>query len=158
MIEIAELIENGTRALIEENGLEAGIGFPTGCSLNHCAAHYTPNAGDKTVLSYDDVMKIDFGTQVNGIRVAKKNRGKQYEVIHNPISMQVALLIPLSPCTLTQNSINSSKLPGRLPMLVLRKLVSTYGYAILEQLSMKSTIRTRLNWTVKFMILNLFET
>lgn len=71
MIEIAELIENGTRALIEENGLEAGIGFPTGCSLNHCAAHYTPNAGDKTVLSYDDVMKIDFGTQVNGIRVAK---------------------------------------------------------------------------------------
>ncbi|ORY92259.1 peptidase M24, structural domain-containing protein [Syncephalastrum racemosum] len=66
MIEISELIENGTRALVEENGLEAGIGFPTGCSLNHCAAHYTPNAGDKTVLSYDDVMKIDFGTHVNG--------------------------------------------------------------------------------------------
>lgn len=66
MIEICELIENGTRALVEENGLEAGIGFPTGCSLNHCAAHYTPNAGDKTVLSYDDVMKIDFGVHVKG--------------------------------------------------------------------------------------------
>jgi methionyl aminopeptidase len=34
--------------------------------LNHCAAHYTPNAGDKTVLGIDDVMKIDFGTHVNG--------------------------------------------------------------------------------------------
>lgn len=66
MIEICELIENGTRALVEENGMEAGIGFPTGCSLNHCAAHYTPNAGDKTVLTYDDVMKIDFGVHVKG--------------------------------------------------------------------------------------------
>lgn len=47
MTEIAELIENGTRALVEEEGLIRGIGFPTGVSLNHCAAHYTPNAGDK---------------------------------------------------------------------------------------------------------------
>ena len=48
-----------------------GLAFPTGCSLNHCAAHYTPNAGDKTVLQYDDVCKIDFGTHVNGkVRVA----------------------------------------------------------------------------------------
>ena len=66
MIDICETIENGTRNLVEENGMKAGIGFPTGCSLNHCAAHYTPNAGDKTVLSYDDVMKIDFGVHVNG--------------------------------------------------------------------------------------------
>jgi methionyl aminopeptidase len=66
MIEIAEIIENGTRKLIQENGLAAGIGFPTGLSLNHCAAHYTPNAGDPTVLKYEDVMKVDFGTQING--------------------------------------------------------------------------------------------
>ena len=32
--------------------------FPTGCSLNHCAAHYTPNAGDTTVLGADDVCKV----------------------------------------------------------------------------------------------------
>jgi methionine aminopeptidase len=44
--------------------LFAGIAFPTGCSLNWVAAHWTPNAGDKTVLQYDDVMKLDFGTQV----------------------------------------------------------------------------------------------
>jgi len=46
MTEIADMIENGTRALVEENGMQAGIGFPTGLSRNHCAAHYTPNAGD----------------------------------------------------------------------------------------------------------------
>lgn len=46
MTEIAENIEDGTRALVEENGLECGVGFPTGVSLNECAAHYTPNAGD----------------------------------------------------------------------------------------------------------------
>ncbi|GAA5890339.1 hypothetical protein JCM5296_002793 [Sporobolomyces johnsonii] len=66
MTEIAEMIENGTRALVEENGMESGIGFPTGLSRNHCAAHYTPNAGDKTVLQYEDVLKVDFGVHVNG--------------------------------------------------------------------------------------------
>ena len=47
MTEIANLIEDATRALVEEDGLKRGIGFPTGLSLNHVAAHYTPNAGDK---------------------------------------------------------------------------------------------------------------
>jgi methionyl aminopeptidase len=57
MTEIAELIENATRALVEEDGLKRGIGFPTGLSLNHCAAHYTPNAGDKT--SSHDFLFLD---------------------------------------------------------------------------------------------------
>lgn len=30
------------------------------------AAHFTPNGGDSTVLQYDDVMKLDIGTHVNG--------------------------------------------------------------------------------------------
>lgn len=68
MTEVCDIIENGTRTLLDADGmgLKAGIAFPTGCSLNFCAAHWTPNAGDKTVLQYDDVCKIDFGTQVNG--------------------------------------------------------------------------------------------
>jgi methionine aminopeptidase type II len=66
MIDICERLEDTARKLIKENGLEAGLAFPTGCSLNHCAAHYTPNNGDTTVLSYDDVCKIDFGTHING--------------------------------------------------------------------------------------------
>ncbi|XP_019753112.1 methionine aminopeptidase 2 isoform X1 [Hippocampus comes] len=66
MIEICERLEDCSRKLIKENKLHAGLAFPTGCSLNHCAAHYTPNAGDPTVLQYDDVCKIDFGTHING--------------------------------------------------------------------------------------------
>ncbi|KAG0223947.1 Methionine aminopeptidase 2 [Actinomortierella wolfii] len=66
MIEICEMIENGTRTLGDASGLATGIAFPTGCSLNHCAAHYTPNTGDKTVLKYSDVCKIDFGVHING--------------------------------------------------------------------------------------------
>ena len=62
----SETLEDIARKLINEKGLEAGLAFPTGCSLNHCAAHYTPNAGDTTVLQYDDVMKIDYGTHING--------------------------------------------------------------------------------------------
>jgi methionyl aminopeptidase len=71
LIDMCEKIENATRAYLEADrgptaGVKAGIGFPTGCSINSCAAHYTPNPGDKTVLKYDDVMKLDFGTHVNG--------------------------------------------------------------------------------------------
>jgi len=66
MIQIVEELEATSRKLISESGLKAGLAFPTGCSLNHCAAHYTPNNGDTTVIEYDDVCKIDFGVHVNG--------------------------------------------------------------------------------------------
>lgn len=67
MTEIADLIENSVRSYANnDHTLKAGIGFPTGLSLNHVAAHYTPNAGDKTVLNYEDVMKVDIGVHVNG--------------------------------------------------------------------------------------------
>lgn len=58
MTDLCEQLENCVRHLISENGLEAGIAFPTGCSLNYVAAHWTPNANDKSVLQYNDVMKL----------------------------------------------------------------------------------------------------
>jgi len=66
LIDMCTRLEECNRTLVQETGLERGIAFPTGCSLNHVAAHYTPNNGDSTVLQYDDVMKVDFGTQING--------------------------------------------------------------------------------------------
>eukprot|EP00955_Chlamydomonas_euryale_P097633 365087-Chlamydomonas_euryale.AAC.10 len=66
LIDMCERLEDSMRKLIEECGMDAGIAFPTGCSLNWVAAHYTPNAGEKTVLGYDDVMKLDVGTQIDG--------------------------------------------------------------------------------------------
>ena len=66
LTDMCEMLENKNRELIQEDGLNRGIGFPTGCSLNHVAAHYTPNPGDDTVLQYDDVMKVDFGCQIDG--------------------------------------------------------------------------------------------
>ena len=58
LIDICEKIEDMNRYLVRENGLEAGIAFPTGCSLNYVAAHYTPNNGDFTRVEYDDVCKV----------------------------------------------------------------------------------------------------
>lgn len=67
MLEIADLIENSTRAYTgNDHTLTQGIGFPTGLSVNHVAAHYTPNSNDKLHLKQDDVMKVDFGVHVNG--------------------------------------------------------------------------------------------
>ncbi len=56
LTEIANGIEDSVRALVGHDGLAegdaivAGMGFPTGLNLNHIAAHYSPNAGNKTVL------------------------------------------------------------------------------------------------------------
>ena len=67
LITITDRIEKKLEELIGKDGLKRGQAFPTGCSLNHVAAHFTPNSADtKIVLEYDDVMKIDFGTQING--------------------------------------------------------------------------------------------
>lgn len=67
MVEIADLIENSVRNYAGNVApKQAGVGFPTGLSLNHVAAHYTPNTGDKTVLQKDDIMKVDIGVHVNG--------------------------------------------------------------------------------------------
>lgn len=66
LLEIAERIENGTRSLLPADGLNRGWGFPTGLSVNHCAAHFSPNKGDTTVLGAKDVLKIDFGVHIGG--------------------------------------------------------------------------------------------
>lgn len=66
LLEIAEFVENGTRTVLGQ-GLNQGIGFPTGLSLNNCAAHDSPNPKSKpVVLAANDVLKVDFGTHVNG--------------------------------------------------------------------------------------------
>jgi len=66
LIDICRRIEQNNRTLVEASGLERGIAFPTGCSINRVAAHYTPNTGDDTILGVDDVVKFDFGTHVKG--------------------------------------------------------------------------------------------
>ena len=66
LIDFCQKLETMLRFITNASGTDCGQAFPTGCSLNHVAAHYTPNSGDNTVLNYDDVCKIDFGTHYNG--------------------------------------------------------------------------------------------
>merc|ERR1711871_1329508 len=66
LTDMCEKIEQKNRDLVEESGLQAGIGFPTGCSVNHVAAHFTPNTGDTTIIQQGDVMSVDFGTLIEG--------------------------------------------------------------------------------------------
>ena len=66
LIDMCIELENMLKFITNAHGLDCGQSFPTGCSLNDTAAHYTPNSGDDTVLNYDDVCKLDFGTHING--------------------------------------------------------------------------------------------
>lgn len=50
LIDLCEQLEDCSRKVMDAQGNRRGIAFPTGCSINNCAAHYTPNSGDNTVL------------------------------------------------------------------------------------------------------------
>ncbi|RMJ26018.1 hypothetical protein PHISP_03100 [Aspergillus sp. HF37] len=90
LTEIAEGIEDGVRALTGHSGLEegdnlkGGMGFPCGLSINNCAAHYTPNAGNKMVLQDGDVMKVDFGAHVNG-RIVDSAFTMAFDPVYDPL-------------------------------------------------------------------------
>lgn len=59
-------LEDCSQKLIKDNGLNAGLTFPTGSPFNKCAVHYITNAGDLTVWQYDEICKIDFETHISG--------------------------------------------------------------------------------------------
>lgn len=90
LTEIAEGIEDSVRALTGHQGLEegdnilGGMGFPCGLSINHCAAHYTPNAGNKMVLQQGDVMKVDFGAHLNG-RIVDSAFTMAFDPVYDPL-------------------------------------------------------------------------
>lgn len=67
LTEITEIIETKTIELSDQNKtINKGIGFPASLSLNNCAAHFHPLSNDNISFNKDDVLKIDFGTEVNG--------------------------------------------------------------------------------------------
>lgn len=85
MWDLANNIENASRATTgNKHPYEAGVGFPTGLSINECAAHYTPNKGDKRVLKQDDLLKVDIGIHVNG-RILDSAFTIGFEDKYNPL-------------------------------------------------------------------------
>lgn len=68
LIDIAQKLEELSHTFIGKDGLKRGRGFPTGLSLNNCAAHDTPNPVEakRKVLGEKDILKVDYGVHVNG--------------------------------------------------------------------------------------------
>lgn len=67
LLEIAKIIESKTIQLSQNlNTINQGIGFPASLSLNNCAAHFHPEYNSTISFNQNDVLKIDFGVEVNG--------------------------------------------------------------------------------------------
>jgi methionine aminopeptidase type II len=64
--DICNFIEKSVVENFGQNNLNEGIGFPVGYSINNCIAHDTASPTDNRILNFDDVVKIDYGTHVNG--------------------------------------------------------------------------------------------
>lgn len=80
LVDLCKNMESALKYIIQADKIDCGQAFPTGCSLNHVAAHYTPNYGDDTVLGENDVCKLDFGTHFNGYLI-----DSAWTVAFNPI-------------------------------------------------------------------------
>ncbi len=69
LTDIASLIELKTTELTASipnaNPVNKGIGFPVGLAINECAAHFHPAPGSTQTLGKSDIVKIDFGVEVN---------------------------------------------------------------------------------------------
>lgn len=70
LYDLATQIENKIKEFCNfdrNNPLKGGVAFPTGLSVNNCAAHWTPNPKDTyQTLKHDDLIKIDYGVHING--------------------------------------------------------------------------------------------
>jgi methionyl aminopeptidase len=66
LFDMCSQIEEAVRRQTKFHPPDRGLAFPCGCSINSCAAHYSPLPGDNTVLGKSDVMKIDYGVCVGG--------------------------------------------------------------------------------------------
>ena len=60
LLDVAERIEQRIRELGGEPA------FPVNISVNHIAAHYTPEANDTSVFNEGDLVKIDIGVHIDG--------------------------------------------------------------------------------------------
>lgn len=71
LYDMAESIENKIRDLTKFDPklpLLGGVAFPTGLSVNECAAHWTPikRGSGETFSPQYDILKVDFGVHLNG--------------------------------------------------------------------------------------------
>ena len=62
---IEGLIEKESK-FVNKEPFKSGIGFPIGLSINECAAHWTPNPGEKRTLKKSDLVKVDYGVHYDG--------------------------------------------------------------------------------------------
>tara|TARA_Y100000768_G_scaffold147906_1_gene110344 strand:+ start:77 stop:1048 length:972 start_codon:yes stop_codon:yes gene_type:complete len=69
-IKLYDLAVNIENKIKEECDLlnikNSGIAFPTGLSINNCAAHWTPKMNCNRILTNKDLIKIDFGVHIEG--------------------------------------------------------------------------------------------
>lgn len=70
----ADLVKPGAKLLDVANSAEKflkdkgyGLAFPINLSINEQAAHYTPSMDDESAFTENDLVKIDFGGEKNGL-------------------------------------------------------------------------------------------
>lgn len=74
LIMARDMVKPGAKLIDVANKVEGflkeqnyGVAFPLNLSVNNQAAHYTPSVDDETVFGDNDIVKVDFGAEKNGV-------------------------------------------------------------------------------------------
>ncbi|KAH8950455.1 hypothetical protein BDL97_10G086200 [Sphagnum fallax] len=74
-VKVVDLCDKGDALIRDQTALmfknskkkiEKGIAFPTCVSVNNTVCHFSPLAGDETILATNDIVKIDLGCHIDG--------------------------------------------------------------------------------------------
>ena len=63
---IVNNFEETIRKKLNHTGMNKGLGFPCTVSINNCAAHWSTHKLENKQITKNDIIKFDFGTEVNG--------------------------------------------------------------------------------------------
>lgn len=63
---IVNNFEETIKKKLNYKGMNQGLGFPCTVSINNCAAHWSTNKLENKQVTKNDIIKFDFGTEVNG--------------------------------------------------------------------------------------------
>lgn len=124
-IKCSDLCEAVERKIIENGGLPA---FPCGIGINQTTAHYSPRKDDKTEVTEEDVVKVDFGVHVDGFIADTAVTVTFNQKYHSLLEATKKAL---------EESINTAKKDQRAGEIgrTISNVASRYGFRVIENLS-----------------------
>ncbi|KAK1444879.1 creatinase/aminopeptidase like protein [Babesia gibsoni] len=109
LLDLVNAVETKSRELMNADGLKCGYAFPTGVSINDCAAHYTPNYGDNKDATNAGIKHAGIDARLFEIGEIIQETIESHEVVINGVTYPVKAIKNLTGHSIGSYRIHSGK-------------------------------------------------